>query len=126
MKGIRCDSMKKQYASIWAANARFLLTLGLLLGPTALLANHGLEAVGTVVTFATGIIGAVCLIPTLVFLVRKKPAPWARYVLLVLNFGLGVLFFRTAKELDEVIFISVAVTLIVAGILVAIKTIRNQ
>jgi len=101
--------------------------LGVLLIPTALSANHGVEALGVVVAFFALLIGlGICLIPTLVFLFRKKPPLWASYVLLILNFGTGIFFFALAGDLDEGILLGGAGILLILGTLVLMKTIKTQ
>lgn len=119
--------MNSQEQNTQLQRPRFLLTLTATFIPAVLSANHGLEALGMVIAFAAAFIGVVvCLIPTLVFLFRKKPATWASYVLIVLNFGIGIFFFAIADEMDEGIVVWAGSALMVLGMLVVIKSIRSQ
>lgn len=118
--------MNENDSSTFSYGPKSTLAIATLLIPTVLSANHGLEGLGAVVAFGVTLIaGVFCVIPTLVFLFRKKSAAWASYLLLVLNFGIGFFFFAIAEDLDEGIVVLAGGLLMVLGTLVMLKIIKT-
>lgn len=111
----------------WLKRSKLGVLLTFLAFPQFLWANHGVEAAGAAILGFILIIGvALCIIPSLVYLIRKKSSPVLAYFVMLIDFGIAFFFLAISEGFGGGVFGVSAIFLMGLGTWTLVKLIKQR